>query len=147
DPEAMEQTETYPCPALGAPPVRDTLTILAGTDAQRVFILRPSTSWIGRDPECHIRLRDSGVSRRHACLAYVGRTLLLRDNGAKNGTYINGRRIREHALVPGDEIQLGPHVALLFSRAREAAERRAQHEAAREEVVNREMYLGRLESL
>src|SRR5262245_34658185 len=106
---AIEQTETFPITAPKKGRARETLTVLAGLDANRVYPLGARATWIGRGETCNLRLRDRGVSRRHACIAYAGRSLVLRDNRAKNGTYVNGRRIDEHPLRPGDEIQLGPN--------------------------------------
>jgi signal transduction histidine kinase len=40
------------------------------------------------------------------------------DNEAKNGTFVNNRRIEEHELQGGDEIQLGPTLCLVFADAR-----------------------------
>jgi signal transduction histidine kinase len=126
---------------------RETLTVLAGLDVNRVYPVHTRATWIGRGESCNLRLRDRGVSRRHACIAHVGRSLVLRDNRAKNGTYVNGRRVEDHALKPGDEIQIGPNVSLLFSHGAGAAERLAQQQAAREQLVNQQMYAGRLESI
>ncbi len=49
------------------------------------------------------------VSRRHACLKVDGDDVVLTDLGSANGTYVNGRRISEPALLqPGDRIDVGP---------------------------------------
>ena len=64
---------------------------------------------IGRSSECQLVLADDTVSRRHAELrAHEGRWL-LRDLGSSNGTYVNGRRVIEAEVRPGDVVQLGAY--------------------------------------
>jgi ABC-type multidrug transport system ATPase subunit len=49
------------------------------------------------------------VSRRHAAFEVVDGTIVLRDLGGTNGTYVNGARLRgARPLVPGDRIDIGP---------------------------------------
>ena len=127
----LEITETLVGSAAKPPLRRETLTVVAGLDLERVFTLSERSTSIGRGEACTLRLRDRGVSRHHASIDVVGHSLVLRDNHAKNGTYANGQRIDEHRLRPGDEIQLGPNVNLLFTYASGASERIAQQRTAR----------------
>ena len=62
---------------------------------------------LGRHPANTLRLADREVSKEHACIERSGNTYLVKDLGSSNGTYVNGRRIREHRLKDGDEITLG----------------------------------------
>ena len=56
-----------------------------------------------------IVLDHPNVSRRHAAFEIVDGTIVLRDLGGTNGTYVNGERLRgARALVPGDRIDIGP---------------------------------------
>jgi hypothetical protein len=53
---------------------------------------------------------DKGVSRRHAVLQRVKRTITISDLDSRNGTYLNGARLISHQarfLRHGDEIHLG----------------------------------------
>jgi pSer/pThr/pTyr-binding forkhead associated (FHA) protein len=60
---------------------------------------------IGRHQECDITLQASvKVSRRHCCIVQVGERYVLRDLGSMNGIRVNGHRIIETELYPGDEI-------------------------------------------
>jgi signal transduction histidine kinase len=77
----------------------------------------------------------------------MGRKLVLRDNNAKNGTFVNGQRIKQHRLAPGDEIQLGPNVRLLFSYALGVGDRVVQQRGSREQLLRERMYAERIESL
>lgn len=62
---------------------------------------------VGRSRECDLVLEDPNVSRRHAELSEEGGAWVIRDLGSTNGIVINGGRVEEAALSPGDEIVLG----------------------------------------
>ena len=56
-----------------------------------------------------IVLDHPNVSRRHAAFEVADGTIVLRDLGGANGTYVNGARLRgARSLVPGDRIDIGP---------------------------------------
>ena len=52
-------------------------------------------------------LADDTVSRRHAELRVEEDCWVLRDLGSSNGTWVNGRRVIEAEVRPGDVVQLG----------------------------------------
>lgn len=63
---------------------------------------------IGRDSSNTISLAgDTTASRRHARISVENGTLTATDEGSSNGTYVNGVRITQQALHPGDEIRVG----------------------------------------
>jgi hypothetical protein len=62
---------------------------------------------LGRSRECDIVLDDPNVSRRHAEVRRDGDRWTIVDLGSTNGIKVNGRRVREAALAPGDEVTLG----------------------------------------
>src|SRR3712207_3051308 len=62
---------------------------------------------MGRHPANTVRLVDREVSKEHASIERVGRDFVLRDMGSSNGTFVNGRRVRELKLRDGDEIVVG----------------------------------------
>jgi ABC-type multidrug transport system ATPase subunit len=54
-------------------------------------------------------LDHPNVSRRHAAFEVVDGTIVLRDLGGTNGTYLNGERLRgTRPLIQGDRIDIGP---------------------------------------
>jgi DNA-binding winged helix-turn-helix (wHTH) protein len=80
----------------------------AGADAarvrvevqQRVILLPEGIHEIGRSPGCAVFIDAASVSRVHVRL-HVGRdTLLLEDNGSKNGTFVSGTRITGAIALP-----------------------------------------------
>jgi predicted component of type VI protein secretion system len=62
---------------------------------------------VGRHAECDIQLDSRKISRRHCCIAQVADYLVVRDLGSTNGIRINGIRILEGRLHPGDELTIG----------------------------------------
>jgi len=48
------------------------------------------------------------VSSRHARVEDRGGKLWVVDLGSRNGTLVNGERVQERALAPGDIVRLGP---------------------------------------
>ncbi len=62
---------------------------------------------LGRAPGCQLVFADDTVSRRHAELRMLDGHWILRDLGSSNGTWVNGRRVMEAEVEPGDDVQLG----------------------------------------
>jgi len=63
---------------------------------------------LGRHANNTLRLVDREVSKEHASIdRMAGGGFLLRDLGSSNGTFVNGRRVKELKLREGDEISLG----------------------------------------
>ena len=70
--------------------------------------LRAFPCRIGRQPGLHIRLVHTTVSLVHAELRVSGEALILADLKSRNGTFINGRRLKgTQAVVLGDLLQFG----------------------------------------
>ena len=70
-------------------------------------VLSGSRVVLGRSRDCDVTLDDPNVSRRHAELRREGGTWVVADLGSTNGVKVNGRRVNDHPLTPGDEIVLG----------------------------------------
>lgn len=62
---------------------------------------------VGRHSNCDIRLPHPDVSRRHCQFSYLGGIWKLRDLGSLNGVFVNGRRVRQIELRPGDRVRIG----------------------------------------
>lgn len=79
---------------------------LTGPDSLR-FIEIGEFLTIGRDPSNSLVLNDSCISFRHARIERRHNAFLLRDLRSRNGIYLNGARVFEALLAPGDRIRLG----------------------------------------
>src|SRR3954447_9621798 len=80
--------------------------LLALTDGPSILLDKPILL-LGRHGECDVQLNSRKVSRRHCCLAQVHDYLVVRDLGSTNGIRINGVRVLEGSLRPGDELTIG----------------------------------------
>ncbi|MCX6604271.1 MAG: sigma 54-interacting transcriptional regulator [Acidobacteria bacterium] len=81
------------------------LLSLYGPLAGQAIPLPDVETIVGRDPDAGIVLEGQGVAWRHC--VFVGRRLT--DLRSAEGTLVNGLRIREDDLNPGDHISIGPH--------------------------------------
>ncbi|OGR02079.1 MAG: hypothetical protein A2284_11840 [Deltaproteobacteria bacterium RIFOXYA12_FULL_61_11] len=62
---------------------------------------------LGRNPDCDVILKASGISRHHATIVRRDDTYYLKDNDSRNGTFLNGERITdEQILRDGDKIRI-----------------------------------------
>ncbi len=61
---------------------------------------------IGRQADCDISIPSEEISRRHAKVRPTPIGLQVEDLGSSNGTYINGKRVQEGLLRPGEELRL-----------------------------------------
>jgi serine/threonine-protein kinase len=73
---------------------------------------RHDTFLVGRAEACHFRLRgkDPHISRAHLLIEVNPPWCLVIDLSSRNGTFVNGRRIRSARLRDSDEIRLGQTV-------------------------------------
>jgi pSer/pThr/pTyr-binding forkhead associated (FHA) protein len=83
------------------------LVVLRGPNTGARFLLDDDEVASGRHPDSDIFLDDVTVSRKHAVFRREGDTVVVRDVGSLNGTYVNRERIDEVALTTGDEVQIG----------------------------------------
>lgn len=85
----------------------------------REYPVKPGRNIIGRSRETGVFVPDRSASRAHAELEYdsTADTVLLRDLGSTNGTYVNRERITEpRRLRPGDVIRIGEYTITLIRR-------------------------------
>lgn len=68
------------------------------------FPLKPVTV-VGRAKECDISLAMAHLSRRHAQLVVKDNALYVKDLDSANGTYLNGKRIKQSRVQRGDELR------------------------------------------
>src|SRR5436309_6415424 len=76
--------------------------------AAQNLVIPPSGATIGREGgDADVKLRDAGVSKRHARVFLRRGAWYLGDLNSSNGTWVEQRRVREPVkLAPGALIQM-----------------------------------------
>jgi hypothetical protein len=81
-------------------------------DGFQTFMLLESVVNIGRRLGNHIVIDDARVSRSHAQIRALRGRFVLFDLNSTGGTFINGQRIKQHSLKPGDVISLAGYTII-----------------------------------
>jgi hypothetical protein len=77
-----------------------------GTEQE--YPLALGTTTIGRLNTNDICVPLDVVSRHHARVEMAEEGFMIIDQDSENGIYINGERVKQHLLVDGDKVELGP---------------------------------------
>lgn len=85
------------------PDPRIVLRGLGGRHHGRCFTLEVPRL-VGSAPGADIRIDDPACAERHARLELAGGGVLLRDLGSEEGSLVNGERVRDAMLWPGDQV-------------------------------------------
>ena len=64
---------------------------------------------LGRLPDNDVRLDNPAVSGHHGLIINILNDAFLEDLNSTNGTYVNGKLIKKHALQHGDVVTIGQH--------------------------------------
>ena len=92
-----------------------TLLVIQGIDQGSRFEIGEEQVGIGRGVQNALQIHDTEVSRSHAHIKFVGDGYVLSDLNSSNGTYLNGKVIRQCPIHGGDQIQVGRSI-MLFSQ-------------------------------
>jgi protease PrsW len=93
-------------------PVDAALLCTAGPLKGQSFLVGYAGVQIGRDGTAsQIVVRDPKVSKRHVWIGPSTSGIVAVDRGSTNGTWLNGQRITETLLRPGDRFELSDGVA------------------------------------
>ncbi len=76
---------------------------------QGEYSLNKERMTIGRKPDNDLQIDNLAVSGKHALVITILDDSFLEDLGSTNGTYVNGKIIKKHALKNGDVIGLGKY--------------------------------------
>lgn len=74
---------------------------------KREFVLDHFPVTLGRGQDAEICVHDRWVSRYHCIIEHTGNRLLIRDLGSKHGLFVNGHRVSQAELSPGDWFTVG----------------------------------------
>ncbi|MGD0668350.1 MAG: SpoIIE family protein phosphatase [Bryobacteraceae bacterium] len=95
-------------PAVASPAPDPASLIVTDPGGHRTRVsIQPLPFLIGRQPQSHLILRDSRVSRAHARVVFEHGRYVIEDTGSRHGTFVNGQRVERQALVNSDHIDFG----------------------------------------
>jgi len=83
------------------------LVILNQGMTGRTFEVNVDRTTVGRLEDNTFQIADPSVSSHHAEILLKGPELLVRDIGSTNGSFINGEKITEAVLKPGQTLRFG----------------------------------------
>jgi transcriptional regulator with PAS, ATPase and Fis domain len=86
---------------------RAALTITDGPGVGGTFVTAGAVATVGTNERADWVLTDPTVSRFHFALELTGDAVVVRDLSSRNGTCVQGVRVREAYLEPGHVIQVG----------------------------------------
>jgi signal transduction histidine kinase len=98
------------------------LFVIRGNDQGVRFELEELILQLGRDSANAVQVHDSEVSRHHAELRRSDRDYAISDLNSSNGTFVNGRRVRQQTLASGDQVQVGGTLMLYTGPGEEPEE-------------------------
>jgi diguanylate cyclase (GGDEF)-like protein len=83
------------------------LVVIYGLELGRKYNLDTPNAIIGRSSKADVQIDQESVSRNHAKIINTGKSMILRDLGSTNGTYVNDQLIDEYVLRDGDFVKIG----------------------------------------
>ena len=83
------------------------LVVLSAGMTGRTHELKVDKTTIGRVEDNTFEIAESSVSSHHCEVLLKGSDVLVRDLNSTNGTFINGQKISESVLKPGQILRLG----------------------------------------
>ncbi|MBM4019309.1 MAG: FHA domain-containing protein [Planctomycetes bacterium] len=84
------------------------LHLVKGNPQGKQVEVPQGTLTIGRAEDSDLIIASTRVSRHHCEILNEANRIIIRDKGSGNGTLVNGDKVQERVLAPGDEVQVGP---------------------------------------
>jgi predicted component of type VI protein secretion system len=84
------------------------LVVAGGKTSVKEIPLVIGKTIIGRRNDCALRIMSHLVSRQHCELDHEGVSLVVKDLGSSNGTFVNGIKVQSKQLRAGDTLVIGP---------------------------------------
>lgn len=98
------------------------LVFKTGDSDAQILSLQAGVTTVGRHPANDVTLNDHSISSRHCRIVVQGESVSIIDLESTNGTFIDGKPVKEALLLPGQQLRLGnldftleaavPHVAI-----------------------------------
>src|SRR5437764_14284822 len=73
----------------------------------RTFELKVEKTTVGRVEDNTFQIPETSVSSHHAEILLRGNDVVIKDLNSTNGTFINGEKVTESVLKPGQILRLG----------------------------------------
>lgn len=83
------------------------LVVLSPEQKGRSYELKVDKTTIGRVEDNTFQIVESSVSSHHCEVLLRGSDVVIKDLNSTNGTFINGEKISESVLKPGQTLRLG----------------------------------------
>lgn len=83
------------------------LVVLSEGQTGRSYELKGDKTTIGRLDDNSFQIPEQSVSSHHCEVLLKGSDVIVKDLGSTNGTFINGEKITEKVLKPGQILRLG----------------------------------------
>jgi predicted component of type VI protein secretion system len=83
------------------------LVLLSEGLTGRTFELKSDKTTVGRVSDNMFEIPEASISSHHAEILLRGNDVVIKDLGSTNGTFINGEKITESVLKPGQILRLG----------------------------------------
>ncbi len=103
------------------------LHLVKGNPKGKEVDVPEGTLTVGRAEDRDLIIASTRVSRQHCDIVNEAGALTVRDNDSGNGTLVNGQKVKEQQLQPGDEVTIGP---LTFLVEIDGVKEKPQPEAA-----------------
>lgn len=83
------------------------LVVISEGQTGRTYELKVEKTTIGRLEDNAFQIPEQSVSSHHCEVLLKGNDVVVKDLSSTNGTYINGEKVTEKALKPGQILRLG----------------------------------------
>ncbi len=93
------------------------ISIIEGKNKGEIFELIEVETFLGRESNNQIVIKDSSVSRRHCSIKNYDGQFFINDLQSLNGTFVNDQAAKNHLLQDGDKIRVGDFVFLFEGRS------------------------------
>ena len=87
------------------------LVVASGVHQGKIIPVATQQFLIGRDPQCQLRPASQSISKQHCILIVRNRSVILKDFGSTNGTFLNEEQVDpevEITIKSGDRVRVGP---------------------------------------
>src|SRR6185436_19551679 len=105
---AMSSSSAYSLGAFTDPGKNKPFLAVVEPNGKRQLVkITKSPFMVGRLADCELSLRDSRISRNHSQIITEDAQYFLEDCNSRHGTFVNGKKITRHKLVPNDRVDFG----------------------------------------